>query len=526
MNKLLEQLWALALRPQAERWLAPAVAVWLACLAWMRFLHLPDEGRYVGVAWDMLRADSPWVPLINGLPYFHKPPLFYWLSQFSFAVFGVHEWSARVAPVLAACVAAMALFGFVRKYRGPRVAVLTLGILVTMPLFYGGAQYANLDMLVAGMMTITVLAGAEAVFRHESGQLWRSMSILAGVFAALSILAKGLIGIVLPGGVLFFWLILSGRWRKLGVLLWPPALLAFLVVVLPWFVLMQNLYPGFFNYFFVYQHFERFVSESFNNTQPFWFYIPLVLSMTLPWSLAAVGFFTGSFWRRSNSQLNSLMWCWLAVMVVFFSIPASKLIGYILPVLFPLAVLLAEVVAIYLDTTTAKMVVLRPHIRRAVRTCFVIAVFVCLTTLIVFRFNQKDSGANMGARIASELKADDTFLFLKSYPFDLPLYSGMRKPAWVVENWPALVQRDNWRNELADAAQFNPELGREVLVNSDALLPRLCKTSDQVFWVRADADEWPAWGFIKDVQPFVREDNEAMVWKIKTDQAFKAKFCQ
>ena len=108
MKKLLEQLWALALRPNAERWFAPAVALWLACLAWMRFLHLPDEGRYVGVAWDMLRANSPWVPLINGLPYFHKPPLFYWLTQLSFGLFGAHEWSARLAPVLAAWIAAMA----------------------------------------------------------------------------------------------------------------------------------------------------------------------------------------------------------------------------------------------------------------------------------------------------------------------------------------------------------------------------------------------------------------------------------
>ena len=523
MNKLLEQLWVWTFKPTAQRWLAPLVTIWLACLAWLRFLHLPDEGRYVGVAWDMFRADSLWVPLMNGLPYFHKPPLFYWLCELSFVLFGVHEWSARIAPVVAAAAAAMTLFVFVRKHSGIKVAVLTLGMLVTMPLFYGGAQYANLDMLVAGMMTLTVLAGAEAVLRHESGQAWRVMSLWAAVFAAFAILAKGLIGVVLPGGVLFFWLVFSGRWRKLGVLLWPPAIIAFLIVVLPWFLMMQHLYPGFFHYFFVYQHFERFVSESFNNTQPFWFYLPIVFCLTLPWSIASLGFFMPVFWRGPKAKLSGLMWCWLAVMGLFFSVPASKLIGYILPVLFPLAVLFAEVIVCWLSTGSAA---LGKQVRQGVRTCFVVAVCVCITTLVIFRFNQKDSGANMGERIALELQAEDTFVFLKSYPFDLPLYTKMRKPAWVVEDWPNLEQRDNWRNELADAAQFNPALGREVLVNKDAVLPRLCQTVDKVFWVRADVDEWPAWAFIKDVAPFVREENDSMVWKITTNQAFKSKFCQ
>lgn len=522
MNKFIERLWFCATSPRALRWLLPLVGLWLGWLAWMRYLHLPDEGRYVGVAWDMYRADSFWVPLMNGLPYFHKPPLFYWLNELSFLVFGVHEWSARITPWLAAWSSSVALYLFVRKHQNIKLATLSLGILVTMPLFYGGAQYANLDMLVAGMMTLTVLAGAEAVLRNEAGQAYRWMSVYAGIFAALAILSKGLIGIVLPGGVLFFWLLLTGRWRKLGVLLWPPALLAFVVVVLPWFVTMQKLYPTFFDYFFIHQHVERFVSESFNNTQPFWFYIPILFSLSLPWSLATPALFVPAFWRSLDRSFLLLILLWFGVMTVFFSIPASKLIGYILPALTPLAVLFAAAIRFALKQSPASWL---KHLHRTVKVCFVIALFVCVTTLVIFRFNQKDSGSEMGQLITQTLQADDTFVYLRSYPFDLPIYAQMRKPAWVVENWPALVKRDNWRNELADALQFNPDLGREVLVNLDALLPRLCQTTDKVFWLRGDEGEAPVWPFLQGLAPERKEANGSMLWRITTDTAFKTKFC-
>ncbi|MFQ6689789.1 glycosyltransferase family 39 protein, partial [Bordetella pertussis] len=97
----------------AAGWLLLAVGVWLAFLSWMRPLALPDEGRYAGVAWDMLRNGSFAVPLIDGMPYFHKPPLYYWLAELSFRLFGVNEWAARLPSALAAWASAVALYLFV-----------------------------------------------------------------------------------------------------------------------------------------------------------------------------------------------------------------------------------------------------------------------------------------------------------------------------------------------------------------------------------------------------------------------------
>ena len=137
--------------------------IWLAALAWPRPLMLPDEGRYVGVAWEMMRSGDWLVPTLNGLPYFHKPPLFYWITAASMSLFGPHDWAARAAPLLGAWAGPMAMVLFMRRWWGERVGSTVLVALLCQPMFYIGAQFANLDMLVAGCITVTVLLLATAV---------------------------------------------------------------------------------------------------------------------------------------------------------------------------------------------------------------------------------------------------------------------------------------------------------------------------------------------------------------------------
>jgi hypothetical protein len=297
-------------------------AVWLAATAGIRPLMLADEGRYVGIAWEMLTSGDWLVPRLDGMPFFHKPPLFYWLSALSLSVFGVHELPARAASLLAATFAAAGLYLFIRRYRNSQVATLTVVILLTQPIFYAGAQFANLDMLVAGLISLTVLAGAEAVLRLEKGLPHRPALARMYALAALGVLAKGLIGIVLPAGVLFFWLLWRRSWRLIAAMLWLPGFLLLGLIALPWFFWMQHSYPGFFDYFVVYHHFRRFSETGFNNQLAFWFYIPVIFLATLPWSpwFARV-FVTGPDRRRclDRGGLRSLMVIWLVLIVVFFS---------------------------------------------------------------------------------------------------------------------------------------------------------------------------------------------------------------
>ncbi|CCJ51209.1 ArnT family glycosyltransferase [Bordetella parapertussis] len=508
----------------AVGWLLLAVGVWLAFLSWMRPLALPDEGRYAGVAWDMLRNGSFAVPLIDGMPYFHKPPLYYWLAELSFRLFGVNEWAARLPSALAAWASAVALYLFVRRHRDAASATLCVLVLATLPLFFGGAQYANMDMLVAGMITLCVLAGADTALRVRGGQAWRAMALATGVCAALAMLAKGLIGLVLPGAILLAWLAWRRDWRGLRALPWPPAILAFAVVAVPWFWLMQVRYPGFFQYFFVHQHFERFAQTGFNNVQPFWFYLPVIAGLALPWSLWAGGLLRKQFWAADADPdgLRRLALVWLAVIVAFFSMPQSKLVGYIMPVLPPLAFLLAEVVMGALrDPAVARAT------RRMARVSALVAVAICVTAVFVASFNARGSSRELALSLRGELRPDDTLVALHTYPFDLQLYAHAARPMWVVDDWsnPEIPKRDNWRRELYDAVQFEPALGERLLVSADTFQQRLCQAPEgSRYWVWGTAADEEAYAPLRG-QAARFADARRSLWLVLVDEAFKGRVC-
>lgn len=512
--------WQRALSPLAGWWLFPAALVWLGGLAWLRPLHIPDEGRYVGVAWDMVRFDSTWTPLLNGMPYFHKPPLFYWLNEFSFLIFGAHEWAARLPSVLVAWFTAVALYCFVRRHRGPALATVAFVALLTMPYYYGAAQYANLDMLVAGMISLTILAGAEAVSRHKAGQAHGSFAVAAGVFAALAVLAKGLIGVALPGGVLFFWLLATRRWSGFKVLLAPGVWIAFLVVGVPWFIAMELSHPGFLHYFFVVQHFERYLTAGFNQQQPLWFFLPVILGFCLPWTFWLLRY----VWQRPVLTADASWWwlmgLWIVVITVFFSIPTSKLIGYTVPVLPALAVLIAEVVVASWRGFAGE------RDRRWSGYTVAAGASACLLALVGFMFANDWSAKKAVQRMLQQASPTDQYVMLDAYAFDLAFYTRMPGLTWVVFDWPALPAGDTWRNELADAGKYVPDRARDVLVNQSDFLRRLCDGGDRVYWMGGYQDQQVLWPFLQSFSPYFKMKNGVMFWKVPVDAGFRSQWCK
>lgn len=137
------------------------LAMWLLATPGLRPLMLPDEGRYATVAFEMLRGDAL-VPLLNGLPFFHKPPLLYWLDQAAMAVFGVNVFAVRLGPACMAWALGVGLFLHLRHWQGVAVARAGLAVLATSPLFFVGAQYVNHDMGVAACIGLAVLAFVQA----------------------------------------------------------------------------------------------------------------------------------------------------------------------------------------------------------------------------------------------------------------------------------------------------------------------------------------------------------------------------
>lgn len=515
-------------RPARSEWIPPAgwfllaIGFWLAFLAWVRPLTLPDEGRYAGVAWDMLRSGSHAVPLLDGMPYFHKPPLYYWMTELSFTLFGVHPWAARVPSLLASWAAIAGLYAFVRRYRDAASASMTALLLATLPFFYGGSQFANLDMLVAGLITLCVLAAADTVLRAERGQAYRWMSLAAAALAGLAVLAKGLIGLVLPGAILFIWLVWGRRWRGLAALVWPPALLVFAIVAVPWFVLMQIRYPGFYDYFFVYQHFQRFAASGFNNAQPFWFYLPVVVGLALPWSLWGGGILRKAFWADGPQRdLRRLALIWFVVVVGFFSLPSSKLVGYVLPALPALAFLLAEVIV---AAWRQKGDSLAP---RLVRICVGVGAGICVLAIGIAAHSARGSAGPLAAVIRPLVQPGDTYVSLHTYPFDLALYAQAPQLSWVVDDWlnPDVPVRDNWRKELYDAAKFEPQIGKQVLISHQEFDARLCAAPEgSRYWVWGTSSDGGSYRALQGLQP-VATSVKYVIWQVVADAAFKQRAC-
>lgn len=456
------------------------LAVWLLATLGLRPLALPDEGRYAEVARAMwrggagggARAIDAWlVPTLNGLPFFHKPPLFYWLDLAALHTLGVSAFAGRFGSALGGWLMGAALLLALRRWHERptgEVAVLGLGVLATTPFFFVGAQYANHDMLVGGLITAAVLAFARAV-DAPAGPAARApvdlrWLVAAWALCALALLAKGLIGIVLPALVIGPWLLAQGRWRQLLGLLHPLGLLAFGVLAAPWFVAMQWRYAGFFDYFFIEQHFRRFAQSNFNNVHGAWFFIVAMPLLTLPWSGWLVAALRQLRATRSTAatpphphpcaMLGLYAW-WVIAVLGFFTLPSSKLVGYALPALAPWCALLA--LGIHARGAAS--------VWRRVRVVGALAALTCLSVVGAVAWQAPQSNRALAHVLGAHIAPTERVVMVDAYLYDVPFYAGLTRPVIVASDWadPTLPQRDNWRKELFDAARFDPALGRELL---------------------------------------------------------------
>lgn len=485
---------------RSAAWPLLACLAWLLATSWVRPLMAPDEGRYAGVALSMLHSGDWLVPRLDGLPFFHKPPLFYWIAASVMAVAGPVEWAARVPSVIGAMLGAGALFLFLRRWSTPAQARLSLTVLATMPFFFIGAQFANLDMLVAGCIAAAVLAAAWTVLAQEQGQPWRGALAAAYALAAAGLLAKGLIGIVLPGLIFIGWCAATRRFARLRIALWLPGWALLLVIAGPWFVAMQLRFPAFFDYFVITQHFRRFASTGFNNAHAVWFYLPVIAGLTVPWSLwAGAAFRKKAQGEGQLTDLDRLMLVWLAVIVVFFSLPQSKLIGYVLPALPPLAYGLARVL------------LCGPALRGVRATAWASAA-ICIASVVAVTVYATPPGARLKLPVGTRVPPDARVLMVGTYFYEIPFYWKLQKPVLIEGDWasPDIAHHDNWRKEVADAAQFDSARAAQVLVAPQRLSAALCVP--QPTWVVGPSNASIAYPWLHGLT-LVAVNDQAAVWR-------------
>jgi len=321
------------------------VLVSLAVLA-IRTLVPPDEGRYAEMAREMF-ASGDWVTTrLNGIKYFEKPPLQTWMNALTFTLFGVGEWQARLWTGLCG-IGGVLLTGYagMRSF-GARAGVYAALVLASSMYWIVGSQVDSVDMGLSGMMTVSLCALLLAQRPDAGARGRRNWMLACWAGMALATLSKGLIGVVLPGGVLVAYTLLArdwGLWRRLHL---AKGLALFLAIAAPWFVLVALRNPEQPHFFFIHEHVERFLLKEHHREAPWWVFLALLAAGSIPWlgvlaqSLAAGARRGAADAADMGFRPRLLALVWLVFIVGFFSASSSKLPGYILPV-FPALALLA-----------------------------------------------------------------------------------------------------------------------------------------------------------------------------------------
>jgi 4-amino-4-deoxy-L-arabinose transferase-like glycosyltransferase len=320
-----------------------AAILYLHGLGWPA-LWEPDEGRYAEIAREMVVSGDYVTPRDDFELYFEKPPLVYWADAASIGVFGANEFAVRLPAALFSIGQVVATAALAEVIFGATAGFFAALVLALSPLFFGFARFATLDPALAFFLTAALgafyLASRNESFSSPSARTWM---LTSAAMLAMGTLAKGPVALLLGGAIPFIWLAFERRLAEIRAMPLAACLIIYMLIVVPWFVLIESRNPGFLSFFFVHEHLQRYVTSSEHGWGA-WFFIPIVIGGAWPWI-----FFVPLGWlamrtddaspdsaaRRSAASFLAI---WFVVIFVFFSIPRSKLGSYILPAMPPLAI--------------------------------------------------------------------------------------------------------------------------------------------------------------------------------------------
>lgn len=326
----------------------------------VRPMIIPDEFRYAEIPREMLATGDWVVPHLNGLRYFEKPVLGYWLNAAAIALFGENAFAVRFFSSVAAGVSALCVFFLVRRYARDNFAgLLTAVVFLTSVEVFIVSTTAVLD----SMFTMFVTAGMTAFFFADTEKRrWKKASLLAlfGLFCGLAFLVKGFIAFAVVTVAAVPFLIWQRRAKDLLRIIWPPIITAVLVA-LPWCLMVYTREKDFWHYFFWTEHIRRFMSAgSAQHPQPFWFFVPCLLAGAFPWIVLLPAIISGLKNTFFKAPLMRYAACWFLLPFVFFSASRGKLSTYILPCFPPLAILVSMALLTHLADTKNKKALAPP----------------------------------------------------------------------------------------------------------------------------------------------------------------------
>lgn len=495
-------------------------------------IFTPDEGRYSEIAREMVATGDYTTPRMNGVAFLDKPILYYWLQASAIKLFGVTEWALRLFPALLGVLGTLMVYVCGRCLFDRRTGLLAAIVLATSLLYFGGAHYANLDLEVAVFVSCTLLCLLTGVEVQNQSRTY--FLFAAYIFAALAFLTKGLIGLVFPFMIFGTWIVLLHRWAILKKIHLLAGIILFIALVLPWYTMVQMVNPKFVEYFFITQQITRYLSSTeFNSKTPIWFYVPVILLGFFPWTIFMVQAMSHAIkhaWRERSQYTKELfLLLWITIVFIFFSIPQSKTMGYILPIFPALALLVGKYLATTWDNSkqtaiywsTINFILLGSILAIALlilrqfnwtyaaaefaNYLFIISILLIVSIILAFFLIKKKTFLPLFATLVifsitslliltqsatylnhnsikplvlvlkNVIRPEDEVIHYFRYYQDVPLYLGQK--VTIVADWDAknINFKDNWMRELWYGMKFQK--------NNDWLI------NDTKFWERWNSNK-------------------------------------
>jgi 4-amino-4-deoxy-L-arabinose transferase-like glycosyltransferase len=317
--------------------------VWFANLGGRALQH-PDEGRYAEIAREMTVTGNWITPRLDGIKYFEKPPLQYWLTAATFEAFGLGEGSARLSTAAAGFLTVLAIGATGAVIATPSAGLLAAAVLAGSVWHFGIAHILTLDAMLSLWLAVALCAFLLAQRDALARRACMGWMLAAWVATALGVLTKGVVAIAIPACTLVVYSLATcdfGPWKRLHV---GKGVVLLLAITAPWFVLVSLRNPEFPRFFFIHEHVERFLTTEHHRAGPWWYFLPMVVVGLLPWT----GVFFARLraaWRDDAVGGRPFAWprfclAWAAFVLVFFSVSGSKLPSYILPMFPALALVL------------------------------------------------------------------------------------------------------------------------------------------------------------------------------------------
>ncbi len=306
----------------------------------------PDEGRYAEIPREMLVRGDFVTPTLNGVLYFEKPPLYYWSVALAFKLFGLTEWAARSVSALSAIGTVLLVYALGRRMFGARAGLLGAVVLSTTVFWAGMARQNIIDI----QFSFLLFAALTLWWFGRSEQLpSRQTAYFLGFWAALAlaVLSKGPVSAVLIGAAVFFHALINKQWQDLKMMRWLPGVSLLLLITAPWFIAIARAQPDFNHFFWYGQHIGRFLGQGENreHVEGVTWFVQLLPAIFFPWSLfvpAAIhlGWRSLRYGRGERHDAVIYLLGFALFVLLFFSVSASKLITYMLPLLPPVTLLL------------------------------------------------------------------------------------------------------------------------------------------------------------------------------------------